>query len=319
MALVHLPNRRLRLAFCGTPEIARTVLDGILRAGEDDVVLAVCQPDRPRGRGQHIEPTPTKSLAEARGIPVVQPLKMKDGALAARLVEDRVDLAIVAAFGRILPPDVLDAVPHGFWNVHASLLPRHRGASPIQYAILEGDAETGVTLMQITPGLDEGPMMLVKSTPIGKGETQGELMARLAILGAELAVEGIRTAKLDGLNAIEQDAKAATFAPLIEKDAGKLDLADSAVRLVRRIHAFDPWPGTFVMLDGQPLRILSAEAVSGSGPPGQIMSVKDALETGTGSGRLRITRVQPAGKKPMSAAEFLRGAGRRLGVGAHLG
>ncbi|MBI4819936.1 MAG: methionyl-tRNA formyltransferase [Deltaproteobacteria bacterium] len=315
---MHLPPTRLRLAFFGTPQLARTILGAILDANEDDVVLVVCQPDKPKGRGQKLELPPVKELAEARALPVIQPVKMKDGVVAARLRESKLDLAIVAAFGRILPPDVLDAVPNGFWNVHASLLPRHRGASPIQYSILEGDSETGVTLMKLTPGMDEGPMLLKRAIPVAPRETQASLFDKMASLGAELTLEGLRAAKTDGLYAEPQDPALATYAPLIEKEAGKLDLGDTAARLERRVRAFDPWPGTFLVLDGQPLRVLEAEAIAGDAPAGVITSVEGALELGTAEGHLRITRLQPAGKKPMSAADFLRGAGRALAVGRKL-
>lgn len=311
----HLPDRRLRLAFFGTPELARTILGALIGAGEDDVVLVVSQPDRPKGRGKQLEPTPTKQLAEAHGIPVVQPLKLRDGALTERLKADRVDLAIVAAFGRILPQDLLDAPAHGCWNVHASILPRFRGASPIQHAILEGDAETGVTLMQMTAGLDEGPMMLLERLALDPRETTRSLTPKVAELGGAITLDGIRRAKVDGLEITPQDHARATLAPLIAKDAGRLQLAQPAAALERRVRALDPWPGTWVVLDGgEALKVLDATV----GPhhptarPGQLVALGDTIDVQTGDGTLRVASVQPAGKRPMSSAEYLRGAGRAL-------
>lgn len=318
----QLPDRRLRLAFFGTPELARTILDALITAGEDDVVLVVSQPDRPKGRGKILEPTPTKQLAEARGIPVVQPLKMRDGVLTQRLQDDRIDLAVVAAFGRILPQEMLDAPAHGCWNVHASILPRFRGASPIQHAVLEGDAETGVTLMQMTLGLDEGPMLLLRTLPLDARETTRSLTDKLAALGGAITLDGIRQAKREGLEVTPQDDARMTLAPLIAKEAGHLDLTQPAVALERRIRALDPWPGTWVVLDGgEPLKILDA-TVGPSSPDarlGQITGLGATIDVQTGAGTLHVAMVQPAGKKPMSAADFLRGSGRGLVRGQVLG
>lgn len=318
----QLPDRRLRLAFFGTPDIARAILAALIEAGDDDVVLVVSQPDRPKGRGKVLEPTPTKQLAEAHGIPVVQPLKMKDGVLTQRLVDDRIDLAIVAAFGRILPQEMLDAPAHGCWNVHASLLPRFRGASPIQHAILEGDSETGVALMQMTAGLDEGPVMRVERLPLTGRETTRSLTEALAALGGRLTVEGIRIAKREGLEVTPQDDARATLAPLIAKEAGRLDLTQPAAVLERRIRGLDPWPGTWVTLDGgEVLKVLEASVGPGSAEakPGQIIGLGATLDVQTGDGALRIATVQPAGKRAMAVAEYLRGAGRDLARGARLG
>lgn len=316
-----LPDRRLRLAFFGTPEIARNILQALLDAGDDDVVLVVSQPDRPKGRGKQLEPTPTKQLAEARSIPVVQPEKMRDGVLTQRLLADRIDLAIVAAFGRILPADMLEAPPYGCWNVHASLLPRFRGASPIQHAILEGDAETGVTLMKMSLGLDEGPMLKVARLPLDARETTRTLTDKLAVLGGQVTVEGLREAKKAGLEVVIQDHAAHTLAPIIRKEAGKLDLTVPAVVLERRIRGLDPWPGTWITLDGgETLKVLEASVgpSSPSARPGQVIQLGDTIDVQTGEGTLCLAIVQPAGKKPMPAADYLRGAGRAMARGTML-
>lgn len=296
------------------------------------MVLVVCQPDRPRGRGKKVEPPPVKAAALERGLEVLQPVKLRDGELAARMRDAALDLAIVVAYGRILPPEVFEAPVHGTWNVHASLLPRHRGASPIQHAILAGDARTGVTLMQLSAGLDEGPMLLRRELALDGSETGGSLTAALATLGGSALVEGLQIAKASGLLRERQDPARATYAPLIEKAAGELRFDRPAVELARRVRAFDPWPGTFVpdpaagtSRDAQPLRVLSARAISALAAragnptaPGRIAAAGETLQVETLDGVLEILSVQPAGKKPMSAADYLRGAGRHLAPGATL-
>ncbi len=324
MELLRLPDRPLRIAFFGTPEIAETVLAGLIEAKRDEIVLVVCQPDRPRGRGKRIESPPTKRRAEAHQIPVLQPTKMRDGAVAKELRDREIDLAVVTAFGRILPQDLLDAPRYGAWNVHASLLPRHRGASPINFAILEGDTETGITLMQMTAGLDEGPMLEKAKLVISENDTTSSLTTRLAELGRGLLLEGIEKAKKHGLEPEIQDESLATFAPLIEKEDGRLDFRESAEALARRIRAFHPWPGTYTTLpDGQPLKVLAAKALAArpgnAVAPGTILGLAKSLELATSDGVLALLEVQPPGRKPQKAFEFLGGAGRDLQLGDHLG
>jgi methionyl-tRNA formyltransferase len=318
--LAKLPERRLRLAFFGTPELARTILSAIIEAKDDDVVLVVCQPDKPKGRGQKLEPPPVKELALAKNIPIIQPEKMKDGRVRAALEEAKIDLAIVAAFGRILPQDVLDVPRFGCWNVHASLLPRHRGASPIQHAILAGDRESGVTLMQMTAGLDEGPMLLRIAFVLAEDETTATLTARVEKTGSDLVIEGLRVAKEAGLDVTPQDASKMTLAPLIQKEEGRLDLSKPGKELERRVRALNPWPGTWIDLpSGEALRVLRARLVPGdASPAGSVLGTGASLKVQTGEGALEILEVQPPGKRPMAAADFLRGAGRSLTIGAHL-
>jgi methionyl-tRNA formyltransferase len=311
----------LRIAFFGTPELARTVLAGVLEAAADDVVLVVCQPDRPRGRGLETEPPPVKALANERGLPVIQPEKLRDGALATRLKDERVDLALVAAYGRILPQDLLDAPRFGAWNVHASILPRHRGASPIQHAILAGDAETGVTLMQMTLGLDEGPMLLVRRTPIAPEETAASLSVRLAEIGARAAVEGVGRAKADGLPVEAQDDRGATFAPRLTKEQGRLDLARPAAELDRQVRALNPWPGTVLAGVEPPLKIVRVRPhpdERAAAEPGTVLEAGPRLLLQTGAGAIEVLELQPPGKRPMAAGDYLRGAGRALTVGRRL-
>ncbi len=257
-----------------------------------------------------------KVLAQRHAIPVLQPTKLKDGALAGRLRAETIDLSVVIAYGRILPTDVLGAPAFSSWNVHASLLPRHRGASPIQHAILAGDPETGVSLMRMTAGLDEGPVLLVRRLPLDGTETGGSLTEALAVVGAQTVVDGIRRAKTEGLIVTPQDDAAATFAPILKKEDGRLDFTRPADEILRRIRAFDPWPGTFVRLpDGQPLKVGQAEAAPGDGTPGTLLEAGLGLIVAAGRGAVRILTLQPAGKRPMSAGDFLRGAGRHLRIG----
>ncbi len=314
-----MPQRRLRLAFFGTPGIAATVLESLLNANQDDVVAVYCQPDRPKGRGQKLEAPPVKLLAEARGLPVQQPTKLKDGVVAEALRNLNLDLAIVVAYGRILPLAILEAPRFGCWNIHASLLPRHRGASPIQHAILRGDPETGVTLMQLTEGLDEGPMLLSRRLQLKGTENSSTLTDALAVLGAQVLLEGLQQGKAEGLPIIPQDHAQHTLAPLIDKTDGLLDFGQPAEVLERKVRAFDPWPGTFVPWNDGPLKISQVELTTDEGAPATILEAGPRLVVATKKGALSLLQVQPPGKRPMSAADFLRGAGRQLRVGVPFG
>lgn len=276
-----------------------------------------CQPDRPKGRGKKQVPPPVKALAMERGLPVAQPLRLKDGAVAAQLAEDRTDLAVVVAYGRILPPPVFEAPAFDTWNVHASLLPKLRGASPIQHALLEGLEETGVTLMRLRAGLDEGPMLLKRSLPIAPDDTAGTLTARLADLGAEALLAGLREARDPGLEVVEQDHDAATFAPMIDKKDGEIDFGLPAVRIAHRMRGFDPWPGTFVPTPDGPLKLFDGRPVEGQAgaEPGTVLALEPFVIQ-TGEGAIAIGRVQAPGRTPVPAAAFLRGAGRHIAIGS---
>lgn len=300
------------------------MLERLVQEGADDVVLAVSQPDRPRGRGRRSEATAVKAGAEAAGIPVLQPRRLKDGKLAARLQEERVDLSVVVAYGRILPPDLFQAPPFHTLNVHASLLPRHRGAAPIQHAILSGDSETGVTLMQLSEGMDEGPMLYVKKTPIRPEDTSSTLFERLARLGSDALVEGLARAKQTGLDVVPQDEQEATYAPMLHKSDGRLDFTRPAAELDRRCRAVHPWPGATVAWTGGLLKIHRVRPVPESEmapsdrgrPPGTVLALKPHLRIACGMGALDLIEVQPPGKRPMESPDFLRGAGRELQVGS---
>ena len=249
---------------------------------------------------------------------------MRDGVVAQQLKDESIDLAIVIAYGRILPKELFEAPQFNTWNVHTSLLPRHRGASPIQHAVLSGDEVTGVTLMQIEEGLDEGPMLLQTSTSIDPDETAGQLTSRLAVLGAQIVLDGLQQAKSKGLQITPQIHDHASFAPLLEKKDGELDLNMSAKQLALRVRGLSPWPGTYLNTKDGPLKILAAkpymanlETEASHTPPGIVHQLKPLL-IGTGEGLLEIDQLQAPGRKPVQAQDFLRGSGRNLRVGQPL-
>ena len=322
MNTIKLDNRRLKIGFFGTPDLAATVLKALIDANEDDICLVVCQPDKPQGRKRKIIPPPVKVLALESGIEVIQPTKMRDGSLATLLRDKELDLAIVIAYGRILTLDTLESISGGFWNIHTSILPKHRGASPIHHALLDGDSETGVTLMKMTEGCDEGPILSVSRTPIEDRETLSSLSEKLVDLGCKLVLQSLRNAKDSGLTIVEQEHDNASHARLLLKSDGQLDFRSSSLALDRRVRALNPWPGSFVRLaDGAALKVLEAHAVQedGGGEAGSIVSLENDLRVQTSEGCIALTKVQAPGKKPMSSLDYLRGAGRHWEIGQQLG
>ena len=293
--------------FAGTPEFALPCLDACLRAPAD-VVAVYTQPDRPAGRGRKLFASPIKQRAIEAGIPVEQPLTLKNAAAQARLAELAPDLMIVVAYGLILPRRVLALPRLGCWNVHASLLPRWRGAAPIQRAILAGDTQTGVDLMQMEAGLDTGPILLERRTPITAGETGGSLHDTLAGLGAEVLSEALeRIARGETLPAQAQPDAGATYAHKIDKAEARLDWNEPAAALARKVRAFNPWPVAEAELHGERLRIWSAEALAEPtlAQPGTILdSSRDALDVATGDGVLRIREVQREGGRRVSVRDW---------------
>lgn len=313
----------MKVAFAGTPEFAQVALEQLHAAGFA-IPLVLTQPDRPAGRGMKLQASPVKQFAVAHGIPVAQPRSLRlDGkypddarAAQAALQAAAPDVMVVAAYGLILPEWVLTLPRLGCLNIHASLLPRWRGAAPIQRAIEAGDAESGVCIMQMERGLDTGPVLLEKRLNIGERETGGELHDRLARLGAEAIVEAL--AQLDALTPRPQDDVQATYARKLEKHEARIDWNEAAIDIERRVRAFNPWPVAFTTLDGQPLRIWRAEATAGAGQPGTVIAAANAgIDVATGDGALRILELQPAGKRVLTAAQFLNG--HRLAAGAKLG
>jgi methionyl-tRNA formyltransferase len=297
-----------RVVFAGTPEFSVPCLEAC-RASGAQVVAVYTQPDRPAGRGRKLAPSPVKQAALAAGLPVEQPESLKSAEAQATLAGHAPDLMVVVAYGLILPRKVL-AIPRlGCWNVHASLLPRWRGAAPIQRAILAGDAETGVDLMRMEAGLDTGPVLLEKRTPIHPGDTGGTLHDRLAVLGAEALAEGLRrTLAGEVLAAVPQPVEGATYAHKLDKAEARLDFARPAVELERAVRAFDPWPVAEGALAGEHVRIWAAQAIDrqhGAMPGTVLAAGRDGIDLACGEGILRITALQRAGGKRISAADYL--------------
>ena len=295
----------MRVIFAGTPDFAAQALSAILAAGHD-VPLVLTQPDRPAGRGMKPQPSAVKQLALAHNLPVFQPDHLKDPATHQPLREAQADVMVVAAYGLMLPQAVLDIPRLGCLNIHASLLPRWRGAAPIQRAIEAGDAETGVTIMHMDAGLDTGPMLLAEPLKLGADETAGELHDRLATLGARLIVDAL--AQYDTLTPVAQPASGATYAAKISKAEAQLDWQQPAEVLARKIRAFNPFPGATLALAGETVKIWRAEAVTNAGSPGQILAAAaDGIIVATGQGALRLTELQKPGGRRVTSAEFLRG------------
>lgn len=291
----------MRIAFMGTPEFAVPTLDALAAAGHD-IAAVYSQPPRPAGRGKALRPSPVQQRAEALGIEVRTPLSLRTPQAQADFAALGLDTGIVAAYGLILPKPILEAPRLGCLNVHASLLPRWRGAAPIQRAILAGDPMTGVTIMQMEEGLDTGPMLASMGTPIG-AKTAGELTAELARLGAEWMIE-----VLDQWHRIgprPQPEESATYAPKIKKEEARLDFARHALELERQVRAFNPVPGAWFEYGGERLKLLAADAVQVEGEPGTVLDEWFTIACGTGG--LVPTSIQRAGRAPMSGAELLRG------------
>lgn len=306
----------MRIVFAGTPEFAVASLGAAAR--QHEVVAVYTQPDRPAGRGRGLMPSPVKLDAIARGIPVFQPETLKTPEAQAQLRELQPDLMVVVAYGLILPKVVLAIPTHGCWNVHASLLPRWRGAAPIQRAIQAGDDETGVCLMQMEAGLDTGPVLLRQHTPIGDTDTGGQLHDRLAQLGAQVLADGLGLLRA-GLKPIPQvqPAEGVTYAHKLDKAEARLDWNQDAVALARTVRAFNPWPVAEAMLAGERVRIHGAVAIAdnhGKAPGTVLAAAREGIDIACGQGALRLRVVQREGGKAITAADYLN-ARRDLRIG----
>lgn len=312
----------MRVAFAGTPEFARVALERLHAAGHE-IVLVLCQPDRPSGRGLKLAAAPVKAFALEHGLALAQPLGLRldgrhadDARAAATALQAAVpEVMVVAAYGLILPPWALALPRHGCLNIHASLLPRWRGAAPVQRAIEAGDASTGITLMQMDAGLDTGAMLLTAETPITAADTAATLTGRLAALGAELAAEALTRLESGPLDGRAQPEAGVTYARKIEKREAVIDWRESAVAIERRLRAFDPFPGGRGVVEGEAITCWRGVARPGrGGEPGEVIGSDGVLAVACGEGSLDLVELQRAGARRLPAAEFLRGRAPRVGA-----
>lgn len=311
----------MRIVFLGSGAFAIPSLRALVAAGHD-VAAVVTQPDREKGRGRALQPPPVKPVAEGLGVRVLQPPRVRSPEAIGSLRELAPELQVVVAYGQILPRAVIDIPPRGTINVHSSLLPRYRGAAPIHWAIVNGERETGVTTMMIDEGLDTGPVLLSRATPIGAEETTPELEARLAEMGGALLIETIDGLAAGTVTPTSQDHRAATVAPILRKEDGRIDWTLPAEVIARRVRGLTPWPGTVTACAGSDLKVLrvaeAAPSSAASAAPGTILAVDDGLVVACGEGTaLRVLEVQPASRKAMPATAFAAGA--RLQPGTRLG
>ena len=304
----------MRIVFMGTPEFAVPSLEK-LAGGGHEIVGVFTQPDRPRGRGNKLSPSSVKACAQQYGIPVFQPEKIRrDGVEDLRGLKP--DLCVTAAFGQILSQEILDIPPLGNINVHASLLPRHRGSAPIAYAILQGDAAAGITTMMMDRGIDTGDMLLQAETEIGETETCGELTERLSLMGAELLEETLRRLEAGTLERIPQDEARMTYDPMLSREMGTADFTASAREVKGRINGLNPWPCVSVPFGEGRLKLLRAALAEGKGAPGEVLAAdaKSGLILACGEGAVRILELQAPGGKKMKAEDYLRGHGIPVGT-----
>lgn len=298
----------LRLAFAGTPPFAATILQALLDAARDEVVAVYTQPDRGAGRGRRTRPGAVKALAAGHGLPVHQPASLRGETVAAELAALEPDVLVVAAYGLLLPGAVLETPRLGCLNVHASLLPRWRGAAPVQRALLAGDERTGITIMRMTRGLDSGPLVLQRACPIEANDTAGTLAQRLATLGGECLLEALEAAAAGTLVAEPQDETRVTYAPKIAPDEAHLDWRRPAAELERCVRAFNPRPGATLVVAGRELKVWAAEALAtpASREPGTVLAAgATGIDVATGAGVLRLRRVQAPGRRPVAAAAYV--------------
>ena len=299
----------MKVIFMGTPDFSVGTLEELIRAGHE-VVLAVTQPDKPKGRGKEMQFTPVKEVALKHGIPVFQPKKIRDAESIEELRKYPADVMVVIAFGQIVPKEVLEMTPYGCINVHASLLPKYRGAAPIQWSIIDGESVTGVTTMQMDEGLDTGDMLLKTELPISPKETGGSLHDKLAEAGAKLCVETLKALEEKTVVAEKQGETTTAYARMLDKKLGNIDWNNGAEEIERLIRGLNPWPSAYTMWEDKVMKIWEAEVVEGEekSETGTIVKVeKDGFFVQTGKGLLKITQLQIPGKKRMDAGAFLRG------------
>lgn len=299
----------MKVIFMGTPDFSVGTLEALVGAGHE-VVLAVTQPDKPKGRGKEMQFTPVKSCAVAHGIPVYQPRRIREPECVCELEKYHADIMVVVAFGQILPKEILDMTPYGCVNVHASLLPKYRGAAPIQWAIIDGEERTGVTTMQMDEGLDTGDMLLKREVTIEKDETGGTLHDKLAAAGAALCVETLKGLEEKTIVPEAQGEMTTAYARMLDKKLGNIDWQKPAVEIERLVRGLSPWPSAYTDWKGKVMKIWASKAVEGhtDAMPGTIVKVeRDAFYVQTGEGTLKVLELQIPGKKRMDAGAFLRG------------
>ena len=302
-----------RIVFMGSPDFAVSVLDRLAKIFQ--VVGVVTQPDRPAGRGKVLTPPPVKDLASQLGIAIIQPEKLRAPEAFAQLEAWHPDAIVVAAYGQILRQNVLDLPPFGCVNVHGSLLPRWRGAAPIQAAILNGDETSGVTIMRMDRGIDTGPLLSTREVPIDPADTAQTLGEKLALAGAALLVETLPGYFAGAIQPVAQPEEGATYASMLKKEDGELDFSQPAIDLERKVRAYNPWPGAFFYFDGQPVKVFTARvALNDNLIAGQRGVVEGMPAVGTQRGSLVLAQIQPAGKKNMDGASFLRGTRNWAGL-----
>lgn len=306
----------MRILFMGTPDFAVGSLEAMVNAGLD-VVGVVSQPDKPKGRGHKLVPTDVKVAAQKHNIKVYQPEKIKNGELMSVLEELDPELIVVTAYGKILPSYIINYPRYGCINVHASLLPKYRGAAPIQWAIINGEEETGVTIMMMDEGLDTGDMLYVEKTEIGEYETAEELFDRLSAVGGKALVKAINS--LSELSPIPQNHEEHTYAPMINRETGKIDWKKNALQISKLICGLNSWPLAHTTYKGEPLKLVTARVTDGSGKPGEILSLEKGkgLKVATGDGALYIQTAQFSGSKKMNVEDYARG--HEIEIGAILG
>ncbi|HHY36737.1 MAG TPA: methionyl-tRNA formyltransferase [Firmicutes bacterium] len=305
----------MRILFLGTPEFALISLQKLVEAGEK-VVGVVTQPDRPRGRGRKVTASPVKTFAREKGIPVYQPERLKDREVIEKLAGFAPDLIVVVAYGKILPREVLQIPPLGCINVHASLLPRYRGAAPIHWALIKGEEVTGVTTMYIDEGMDKGDIILQEEVPILPEDTAGTLHDKLAQAGARLLLDTVARIRAGTAPRIPQPAEGVTYAPPLEARDELLDWNKPARQLWFQVRGLNPWPGALTHWQGGILKVWVVSPLEGEATPGEVVAVdkQAGILVGTGEGILRLEEVQPAGKRKMAASDFARGYGVKEGL-----
>ncbi|MDI6713572.1 MAG: methionyl-tRNA formyltransferase [Thermodesulfovibrio sp.] len=306
-----MPDIKKGIVFFGTPDFAVPTLKYLI-ANNENILLVITQPDKPKGRGKNVQPPPVKEIAIKQGLKVLQPEKIKDEKFIETLKKLNPEIAIVVAYGKILPREVLEIPALGCINLHASLLPKYRGAAPIQWALIKGEKITGVTTMLIDEGLDTGPILLQKEVPIDDDDNAQSLSEKLAVIGADLVIETIDKMRRGLITPTPQTGQI-SYAPLLKKEDGKIDWQKSAIEIFNLIRGTYPWPCAYCYFKKERLKIIKAQPLEEKASPGLIIKAKDELIIGTGLGTIKILLIQPEGKKIMTAKEFI--CGRKINEG----